>query len=132
MIQMEDTDANQTLSLLKVKEALNDAGISSDAKKGKKNIGCVLGIGGGQKSSHEFYSRLNYTVLEKVLRKMGLPEDEVQTASDKYKAHFPEWRLDSFPGFLGNVTAGRGGLIVARALTYWVVRCGVAAPLCGI
>ena len=25
----------------------------------------------------------------------------------KYKAHFPEWRLDSFPGFLGNVTAGR-------------------------
>lgn len=23
------------------------------------------------------------------------------------QAHFPEWRLDSFPGFLGNVTAGR-------------------------
>lgn len=66
MIQMEDTDANQTLSLLKVKEALSDAGISSDAKEGKKNIGCVLGIGGGQKASHEFYSRLNYTVLEKV------------------------------------------------------------------
>ena len=21
--------------------------------------------------------------------------------------HFPEWRLDSFPGFLGNVMAGR-------------------------
>lgn len=40
---------------------------------------------------------------------MGVPEDQVQTASDKYKAHFPEWRLDSFPGFLGNVTAGRGG-----------------------
>ncbi len=36
----------------------------------KKNIGCVLGIGGGQKASHEFYSRLNYTVVEKVLRKM--------------------------------------------------------------
>ena len=25
----------------------------------------------------------------------------------RYKAHFPEWRIDSFPGFLGNVTAGR-------------------------
>ena len=25
----------------------------------------------------------------------------------KFKSHFPEWRLDSFPGFLGNVTAGR-------------------------
>ena len=44
---------------------------------------------------------------KKVLRKMGLDENQVQEASTKYKAHFPEWRLDSFPGFLGNVTAGR-------------------------
>ena len=72
----------------------------------KKNIGCVLGIGGGQKASNEFYSRLNYTVVDKVLRKMGMPEADVQEAVKKYKAHFPEWRLDSFPGFLGNVTAG--------------------------
>ena len=43
----------------------------------------------------------------KVLRGMGASEDDVQTAVAKYKAHFPEWRLDSFPGFLGNVMAGR-------------------------
>lgn len=106
MFQMEDSDANQTLSLLKVKEALEDGGVEPFTKK-KKNIGCVLGIGGGQKSSHEFYSRLNYTVVEKVLRKMEMPEEDVQIAVEKYKANFPEWRLDSFPGFLGNVTAGR-------------------------
>ncbi len=111
---MEDTDANQTLTLIKVKEALQDAGISSSTVKGKsadgeakKNIGCVLGIGGGQKASNEFYSRLNYTVVEKVLRKMKVPEADVQKAVEKFKANFPEWRLDSFPGFLGNVTAGR-------------------------
>ena len=73
----------------------------------KKNIGCVLGIGGGQKASHEFYSRLNYVVVDKVLRKMGMPEEDIAAAVEKYKANFPEWRLDSFPGFLGNVTAGR-------------------------
>eukprot|EP00451_Oxyrrhis_marina_P054253 CAMPEP_0204506614 /NCGR_PEP_ID=MMETSP0471-20130131/109330_1 /ASSEMBLY_ACC=CAM_ASM_000602 /TAXON_ID=2969 /ORGANISM="Oxyrrhis marina" /LENGTH=3079 /DNA_ID=CAMNT_0051511623 /DNA_START=34 /DNA_END=9271 /DNA_ORIENTATION=+ len=106
MLQMEDTDANQTLSLLKVKEALEDASIDPSAKV-KKNIGCVLGIGGGQKASNEFYSRLSYTVVEKVLQKMGLPEEDVDAAVKKFKAHYPEWRLDSFPGFLGNVTAGR-------------------------
>ena len=65
----------------------------------------LIGIGGGQKASHEFYSRLNYTVVEKVLNKLGMPEEDVEAAVKKYKAHFPEWRLDSFPGFLGNVTS---------------------------
>lgn len=95
MLQMEDTDANQILSLLKVKEALENAGIDS-SNKVKKNIGVVFGLVGGQKASHEFYSRLNYVALEKVLRKMGLPEKDVEQAVAKYKAHFPEWRLDSF------------------------------------
>uniref|UniRef100_A0A7S3PF96 Ketosynthase family 3 (KS3) domain-containing protein n=1 Tax=Aplanochytrium stocchinoi TaxID=215587 RepID=A0A7S3PF96_9STRA len=106
MHQMEDSDCNQTLTLLKVKEALNDAKIEPFTGK-RKNIGCVLGVLGGQKASHEFYSRLNYTVLDKVLRKMGLPETDIENAVEKYKANFPEWRLDSFPGFLTNVTAGR-------------------------
>ena len=48
MKQMEDVDANQTLSLLKVKEALEDANIDPSGKV-KKNIGVVLGIGGGTK-----------------------------------------------------------------------------------
>eukprot|EP00924_Labyrinthula_sp_SR-Ha-C_P015332 maker-scaffold_118-snap-gene-0.1-mRNA-1 protein AED:0.05 eAED:0.08 QI:0/0/0/1/0.25/0.2/5/0/2488 len=113
MFQVEDADTNQTLTLLKVKEALEDAGIDpfSHQKKGapkkKKNIGVVLGIGGGQKASNEFYSRMNYTVVEKVLSKIGLPKEDVDLAVEKFKANFPEWRLDSFPGFLGNVTAGR-------------------------
>ena len=155
MNQMEDTDTNQTLSLIKVKEALESAQINPSGNV-RKNIGIVLGNVGGSKSSHEFYSRLNYVVVEKVLprpslspkpvsltlhaitpaiplcrphpypymlsllpyhsvalastkvlRGMGASEDDVQTAVAKYKAHFPEWRLDSFPGFLGNVMAGR-------------------------
>ena len=106
MNQMEDTDTNQTLSLIKVKEALESAQINPSGNV-RKNIGIVLGNVGGSKSSHEFYSRLNYVVVEKVLRGMGAKEDDVQIAVAKYKAHFPEWRLDSFPGFLGNVMAGR-------------------------
>ncbi|KAH9256369.1 hypothetical protein BASA81_005614 [Batrachochytrium salamandrivorans] len=104
--QVEDADANQLLTLLKVKEALSDAKISPQSKE-KKNIGVVLGLVGGAKASHEFYSRLNYVVMEKVLRKMGMSDEDVNVAIEKYKAQFPEWRVDSFPGFLGNVTAGR-------------------------
>jgi len=89
-----------------VKEALESARINPSGSV-RKNIGCVLGNVGGSKASHEFYSRLNYVVVEKVLRGMGATEEDVQVAVAKYKAHFPEWRLDSFPGFLGNVMAGR-------------------------
>ncbi len=85
MLQMEDTDTNQTLSLLKVKEALEDAKINPSGSL-KKNVGCVLGIGGGQKASNEFYSRMNYVVVEKVLRKMGMPEADVAAAVAKFKA----------------------------------------------
>ena len=53
MKQMEDVDANQTLSLLKVKEALEDANIDPSGKV-KKNIGVVLGIGGGQRLPTNF------------------------------------------------------------------------------
>ena len=106
MKQMEDCDTNQTLTLLKVKEALQDANIKPFTKE-KKNIGCILGIGGGQKSSSEFYSRMNYVVVEKILRKMGMENNDVENAVTKFKESYPEWRLDSFPGFLGNVTAGR-------------------------
>lgn len=65
MFQMEDCDCNQTLSLLKVKEALEDANIQPFSKE-KRNIGVVIGLVGGQKSAHEFQSRMNYPVLEKV------------------------------------------------------------------
>ena len=104
--QIEDSDTNQTLTLLQVKRALQHAG-KQPMDGSRKNIGCVLGIGGGQKLSNELYSRLNYVVLEKVLAKMGMSKPDRDNAIAKYKAHFPEWRLDSFPGMLGNVTAGR-------------------------
>eukprot|EP00727_Mastigamoeba_balamuthi_P002594 m51a1_g12331 putative beta-ketoacyl synthase (279) ;mRNA; r:479560-480785 len=106
MRQLEDADANQTLTLLKVKEALVDAGVDPSASV-RKNFGCVLGIGGGQKLSREIYGRMGYAVVDKVLRSMGMADGDVEAAVAKFKAHFPEWRLDSFPGSLGNVTAGR-------------------------
>eukprot|EP00964_Phaeocystis_antarctica_P151732 scaffold119396_cov72-Phaeocystis_antarctica.AAC.6 len=71
MNQMEDTDTNQTLSLIKVKEALESAQINPSGNV-RKNIGIVLGNVGGSKSSHEFYSRLNYVVVEKVLPRPSL------------------------------------------------------------
>ena len=66
MLQMEDTDTNQTLSLLKVKEALEDANINPSASV-RKNIGCVLGNVGGSKASSPTASisrPLSYAILQ--------------------------------------------------------------------
>ena len=84
MLQLEDTDMNQILSLVKVKEALVDAELETKEKRKGSKIGCVLGIGGGQKASHEFFSRLNYVVVDKVLRKMGMNDKDVKAAVEKY------------------------------------------------
>ena len=85
MLQLEDTDMNQILSLVKVKEALVDAELETKEKRKGSKIGCVLGIGGGQKASHEFFSRLNYVVVDKVLRKMGMNDKDVKAAVEKYE-----------------------------------------------
>ena len=84
MLQLEDTDMNQILSLVKVKEALVDAELETKEKRKGSKSGCVLGIGGGQKASHEFFSRLNYVVVDKVLRKMGMNDKDVKAAVEKY------------------------------------------------
>ena len=109
MIQLENMDCNQVLTLVKAKEALMANAKYAEAVRGKKKIdmGCVMGIVGGQKFSNELRARLDYPVLEKICKKVGVDEDGIKNISDKFKAHYPEWKLDSFPGMLGNVTSGR-------------------------
>lgn len=108
MIQLEHSDANQVLSLVMAKHALAGTKYADDLSKKKRlPIGAVLGIGGGLKLNYECNSRLAYPVVENVLRNVGLGEAAVQNISDKYKSHYPEWKLDSFPGMLGNVVSGR-------------------------
>ena len=69
-----------------VREAMEDAGINPSGNE-RKNIGCVLGLSCGMKNREQFFSRLNYGTVDKVLTKMGLPPKDVEVAVAKYKAH---------------------------------------------
>jgi hypothetical protein len=94
-------------------------------KKEQLKMGCVLGIGGGQKLSYELRGRMEYTVIEKILRKVGLQEEEVDNISKKFKSHYPEWRLDSFPGMLGISIAQ---VAIRRASPYMILSiCSIIA-----
>ena len=104
---LEVTDAGQLLSLVVAKDVLEDAGITEDSTYDRDRIGCVLGIGGGQKLSASLTARLQYPVIERILRSSGVPENEIQVIIEKYKANYVPWEENSFPGLLGNVIAGR-------------------------
>ena len=98
MLQMEDTDANQrALSLLKVKEAMVDAGMDP-SRDVKKNCGCILAIGGGQKASNQFFSRTNYATVIKVLRNMGMPEEDVAEGGREVQGALPRVAPRLVPG----------------------------------
>ena len=104
---LELTDAGQLLSLVVAKDALEDAGIDDDASYDRDRIGCVLGVGGGQKLSASLTARLQYPIIERILRSSGVPEAEIRTIIEKFKANYVPWEENSFPGLLGNVIAGR-------------------------
>ncbi|MFP6583251.1 MAG: SDR family NAD(P)-dependent oxidoreductase [Candidatus Hydrogenedentota bacterium] len=104
---LEVTDAGQLLGLVVAKDVLEDAGISEDSSYDRDRIGCVLGIGGGQKLSASLTARLQYPVIERILRSSGVPEAEIARVIEKYKANYVAWEENSFPGLLGNVIAGR-------------------------
>jgi len=104
---LDVTDAGQLLGLVVAKDVLEDAGISEDSPYDRDRIGCVLGIGGGQKLSASLTARLQYPVIERILRSSGVPDAEIQTIIEKYKANYVPWEENSFPGLLGNVIAGR-------------------------
>jgi acyl transferase domain-containing protein/NAD(P)-dependent dehydrogenase (short-subunit alcohol dehydrogenase family) len=104
---LDVTDAGQLLGLVVAKDVLEDAGIGEDSSYDRDRIGCVLGIGGGQKLSASLTARLQYPVIERILRSSGVPDAEIQTIIEKYKANYVPWEENSFPGLLGNVIAGR-------------------------
>ncbi|MBD0255210.1 MAG: SDR family NAD(P)-dependent oxidoreductase, partial [Cytophagales bacterium] len=106
---LEVTDSSQILSLVLAKQALQDAGYEGKRfpEEIRKNTGVILGVGGGQKLVSPLSSRLQYPVWRKVLRQYGLSEEQVEEAVEKMKAAYVAWQENAFPGFLGNVIAGR-------------------------
>jgi len=108
---LEVTDVSQLLALVVARELMADAGYSASKVPGREfnreRVGVILGIGGGQKLITPLASRLQYPIWEKVLKSSGLSDEDTEKIVGKMKLAYIEWNENSFPGFLGNVIAGR-------------------------
>ncbi|MGK5094213.1 SDR family NAD(P)-dependent oxidoreductase [Deltaproteobacteria bacterium TL4] len=104
---LEVTDVSQLLALGVAKSVLDDAGYGNPETYDRDRIGITLGIGGGQKLITPLTTRLQYPVLDKVLKSVGIVAQDRIKIIDKFKNGFIRWEENSFPGMLGNVIAGR-------------------------
>ncbi|MEN6299024.1 MAG: beta-ketoacyl synthase N-terminal-like domain-containing protein, partial [Anaerolineaceae bacterium] len=105
---LEETDVSQLLSLTVAKECLEDAGYGDISEASRENIGVILGmVGIGSKLVIPLMARLQYPVWEKVLRSYGISTEDTNSIIEKIKLAYPKWEENSFPGFIGNVIAGR-------------------------
>ena len=104
---LEVTEVSQLLSLVVAKQALKDAGYDNASEEIRDRTGVILGVGTGQKLIRPLSSRLEYPLIEKVLVSSGIKPEEAATLSEKMRLSMAPWEENSFPGFLGNVIAGR-------------------------
>ncbi|MBU3914342.1 acyltransferase domain-containing protein, partial [bacterium] len=129
---LEVTDVHQLISLILAKEVLKDGGYENATDQQKKDIGVILGVGGGQKAMWPLISRLQYPVWEKVLKSSGLSDSDTHKIIGKIKKAYVGWEENSFPGALGNVIAGRIANRLNLGGTNCVVDAACASALSGI
>ncbi len=105
---LEATDTTQLLALHVAAEALEDAGYGEGGRSfDRARTGVVLGVTGALELVIPLGARLSHPIWRRALRDAGVDaetaDDVVQRISDSYVP----WQENSFPGLLGNVTAGR-------------------------
>jgi len=121
--QLEVTTTVQLLSLMVARDVLRDAGATGSAWYDPSRTGVVLGVTGPMPLTHPMAARLETPVLKEVVRSCGLTEADADAIAEKYLLAFPPWEENTFPGLLGNVTAGR----IANRLDLGGMNCAVDA-----
>lgn len=108
---LEVTDSSQLLALLAARDVFEDAGYGKKSEKFtdalKKKTGVIFGVGGGQKLIVSLTARLQHPIWEKALKSSGIREEDIPPIIEKIQSAYVGWNENSFPGFLGNVIAGR-------------------------
>ncbi|MDR1546686.1 MAG: SDR family NAD(P)-dependent oxidoreductase [Deltaproteobacteria bacterium] len=103
---VEATDATQLLGLVAAEEALRDAGYPAESFDHRRTA-VVLGVTGALKMVVTLGSRLAHPQLKKALADGGVDPAVAADVLERFAEQFAPWRETSFPGLLGNVTAGR-------------------------
>ena len=126
------TDSAQLLTLLKARELMEDAGIDRWGEGARERVGVILGAQGMTQLQALMMSRIGWPDWVEELRAMGLGEDEALAAARRINARRPGWQEMSFPGFLGNITAGRVTNRLDLGGTNYVVDAACASSLSAI
>ncbi|WP_299738751.1 beta-ketoacyl synthase N-terminal-like domain-containing protein, partial [Pseudonocardia sp. 73-21] len=121
--QLEVTTTVQLLSLIVARDVLRDAGATGSEWYDPARTGVVLGVTGPMPLTHPMAARLETPVLKEVVRSCGLSDADAEAIAEKYLLAFPPWEENTFPGLLGNVTAGR----IANRLDLGGMNCAVDA-----
>ena len=102
------TDNAQLLGLIVAERVLADA-ISHHRfpKVDRERISVILGATGTTELISHMSGRIERPRWEAALRAGGLDEAEVRRLADRIADQFTPWQENTFPGFLGNVIAGR-------------------------
>ncbi len=100
-------DTTQLLGLVAADRALKDAGYGADNGHDHRRTAVMLGVTGALKMVVSLGSRLAHPQLRRALADSGVDEGTAAEVLRRFANEFTPWQENSFPGLLGNVTAGR-------------------------
>ncbi len=126
---LESISQLQLMALPVARDALRDAGLLEKGKNSvlRRRTGVILGVAGFGDTAFQLASRLDYPNWRRVLENSGIREPKVSEIVERLRALYIEWDEDSFPGFLGNVVAGR----IANRFDLGGINCTVDAACAG-
>jgi len=105
---LDATDTTQLLSLHVAARALEDAGLGPGGRDfDKERTGVVLGVTGALELVVPLGARLGHPLWRRALREAGVDEAVAEDVITRISDGYVPWQENSFPGLLGNVTAGR-------------------------
>jgi len=110
---LEATDTTQLLSLVAAEQALTDAGYAVREKSAggrafdRSRTSVMLGVTGTLELVIPLGARLGHPHWRKALHEAGIPAATSEEIIARIAAGYVPWQEQSFPGLLGNVTAGR-------------------------
>ncbi len=100
-------DTTQLLGLVAADQALADAGYGAGGACDHSRTAVILGVTGALKMVVSLGSRLAHPQLRRALEDSGADGDLIAEVLRRFAGEFTPWQENSFPGLLGNVTAGR-------------------------
>lgn len=106
---LDATDTTQLLGLLVARAALEDAGYGpgSDKVLDRDRISVILGVTGTLELVIPLGARLGHPIWRRALKAAGVADDTADVVVRHISDSYVGWQENSFPGLLGNVTAGR-------------------------